>query len=222
MTEAPRVCVDRVPPPTTYAERMALVADARWQPGDAIRVAFMDGVESVQQRVREQALVWTEYADLTLFFGDDPDADIRISFRQPGSWSYLGVQCRRIAPHQPTMNYGWLTEQSSEEEVRRVVLHEFGHALACIHEHQNPAGGINWNKSAVYEYYAGPPNHWSNEDVDHNLFRTYDRDLTVFTETDRQSIMAYPVPKEFTTDGFEIGFNTNLSDNDKAFIARMY
>ena len=48
------------------------------------------------------------------------------------------------------MNYGWLTPESAQDEVRRVVLHEFGHALGLIHEHQNPkGGGIEWNRDAV-------------------------------------------------------------------------
>ena len=47
------------------------------------------------------------------------------------------------------MNYGWLTPDSDDDELRRVVLHEFGHALGLIHEHQNPEGGIEWNEPAV-------------------------------------------------------------------------
>jgi hypothetical protein len=38
------------------------------------------------------------------------------------------------------------------------VIHEFGHALGLIHEHQNPSGGIQWNKPVVCRYYEGPPN----------------------------------------------------------------
>jgi len=44
----------------------------------------------------------------------------------------------------PTMNFGWLNEDSDEDEYSRVVLHEFGHSLSCIHEHQHPANGIPW------------------------------------------------------------------------------
>ena len=54
-------------------------------------------------------------------------------------------------------------------EYERVVVHEFGHALGAIHEHQNPKGGIEWNLPAVYKYFAGPPNFWSKEDVDVNV-----------------------------------------------------
>jgi hypothetical protein len=56
------------------------------------------------------------------------------------------------------------------------VLHEFGHALGLIHEHQNPVGGIQWNKPAVYADLGGPPNFWGKATVDNNMFATYAKD----------------------------------------------
>src|SRR5919107_1570786 len=105
MDEKPRVCVDRVVPPPTLKERMALVRDAKWQSGDAIRVMFMNGDPAIQKRVEKRAQEWTKHANLTLFFGNDPAADIRISFHLEGSWSYIGTQCRTIPKSEPTMNY---------------------------------------------------------------------------------------------------------------------
>lgn len=217
-----RACIDRSPVPRTAKERMALVKGSTWNPGDAIRVTFTDGEASVQQRVEQVAQEWLQHANLRLLFGQDPESEIRISFQDQGSWSYLGTDCRSIPTDQPTMNYGWLTPDSTEDELQRVVLHEFGHALACIHEHQNPAGGINWNKDVVYAYYQGPPNNWSKEDVDHNLFEAYDADLTVHTSLDGSSIMMYPVDARFTTDGYSVGLNTALSDADRQFIGECY
>jgi serralysin len=51
--------------------------------------------------------------------------------------------CQQILDPKPTMNYGWMTPDSSDDEVHRVVAHEFGHALGLIHEHQNPDTPIN-------------------------------------------------------------------------------
>ncbi len=217
-----RACIDRTPPPKGRGERMALVKDVMWQPGDIIQVGFLDGDRRVQDRVKKTAERWMEYANLRLRFGDVDDADIRISFQQPGSWSYLGTVCRQIPKREATMNYGWLTPDSTDDEVERVVLHEFGHALGCIHEHQNPAGGIKWNKEVVYAYYGGPPNNWSKEDVDTNLFALYDEDQTFHTEFDPESIMLYPIDRRFTLDGMEVGLNTSLSDRDKQFIGDCY
>lgn len=94
-----------------------------------------------------------------------PDAEIRIDFQDDGAWSYIGTDCKDIPLNQSTMNFGWQDEG--------VVLHEFGHAIGLIHEHQNPLGGIKWNKPNVYRDLGGPPNLWPKETVDHNMFATY-------------------------------------------------
>ncbi|AKJ03456.1 Hypothetical protein AA314_05082 [Archangium gephyra] len=208
--------------PVGQAERMALVKDCRWT-DDSLSIRFLDGDPGLQERVKKVARIWTEFANIKFLFGNDPEAQIRISFKERGSWSYVGTQCLGIAKHAPTMNFGWLTPATGDEEVMRVVLHEFGHALGCIHEHQNPAGGIQWNKEAVYAYYSGHPNYWSRKDVDTNLFQLYDKDLTAHTQLDPHSIMLYPVPAAFTLDGKAIGgSNKVLSDMDKEFIGKLY
>ena len=120
------------------------------------------------------------------------------------------------------MNFGWLTRETSDQEYSRVVTHEFGHAIGCIHEHQNPAGSIPWDKPVVYRYYAGPPNNWTKEQTDVNLFQTYDRTQTQFSEFDKHSIMLYPIPNDFTIGDFEVGWNTELSAVDKEFIGTIY
>lgn len=217
------MCIDRTAPPKRHDERMALLRGSLWNPGDKIYATFLDGEPTVQQSVMSAALTWPRFANLNLYFVDGADdADIRISFREVGSWSYLGTACRTIPGTEPTMNFGWLAPDSTANEINEVVLHEFGHALGCIHEHQSPAGGIRWNKEAVYDYYAGSPNFWSKEDVDRNLFNVYDANLTVHTRLDPASIMMYPIDPALTLDGFSVGLNTELSPTDEAFIRQTY
>lgn len=206
-------------------DRAALVKGVKWRAGDKITIAFLDGDARQQERVRQYALEWTKpgMARLTLSFTKDPAAAlIRISFQYDGSWSTLGTSCKQVPRGQPTMNYGWLTATSDEDEARRVVLHEFGHALGLIHEHQNPTGGIPWNKEAVYRELSGPPNNWSRETVDHNLFEPYSRKETNYTRTDPASIMMYPIKKSWTTNGFSVGLNSKLSPTDERFIREQY
>jgi len=203
---------------------MALVRASQWPPRALTRAVFLDGDPSLHERVKRVALTWLEHAKLSLYFVTDVErADMRISFSEPdSSWSYIGTDCHLVPSDQATMNYGWLTPDSPDDEVSHVVLHEFGHALGCIHEHQSPAGGISWNKAAVYEYYGGPPNNWSRVQVDRNIFQAYDSDLTVYSQVDPASIMIYPIPRSLTLDGFEVGLNTQLSPADKRFIRQAY
>jgi serralysin len=73
------------------------------------------------------------------------------------------------------MNLGWLTinTSSSESEYRRVVLHEFGHALGLVHEHQNPNNNtIQWNKENVYAYYKQKFG-WPKQVTYSNFFEKY-------------------------------------------------
>lgn len=200
-----------------------LIKGKMWKPGRVLHVRFLDGKPEVQAKVAAMAQEWTKYANVQFIFDNAPDAEIRISFLQPGSWSFIGTDALLIPKDQPTMNYGWLTETTSDEEYSRVVLHEFGHALGAGHEHQNPADGIPWNVPAVMQYYQGPPNYWSEAQVRENLLKKYDKDASLFTDFDKFSIMLYPVQKELTLNGFEIPWsNSRLSEQDRAFIAKHY
>jgi serralysin len=205
--------------------RAALQKVAKWKAGDAIAVAFMSGDDKLKKRVREVAQRWTApgLANLRLVFNDAADADVRIGFQEgDGSWSTVGTTCRQVPNSKATMNYGWIDANSPEEELRSVVLHEFGHALGLIHEHQNPVAGIHWNREAVIRELSGPPNRWSVEEIEFNVLDPASPADVAATAMDPKSIMMYPIPASWTTDGFSAGFNSDLSDKDKKFIHKQY
>jgi serralysin len=205
-------------------QKAALLLSTKWTVGEVIAIRFLGGSAALQERVKRVAREWTKLANVTFNFVDAGPADIRIAFMPgKGSWSYLGTMCRRIAEPQPTMNYGWLTDASPESELRRVVLHEFGHALGLIHEHQNPKdGGIEWNRAAVKRDLSGPPNNWDDDTIENNMFAKYAPGALAATGVDASSIMMYPIPKAWTLDGTSAGLNPELSDKDKQFIATNY
>ena len=188
-----------------------------------LTVRFLEGDPVVQNKVRQTALEWNNYTAVQLVFTKSPDADIRIGFRPDGgSNSYVGTCRPALGPSDETMNLGWLEPKTSDDEYKRVVLHEFGHALGLIHEHQSPASPIQWDKQAAYEYYART-NHWDAATVDHNLFQKYAAAETQYSAFDPSSIMAYYIPKELTKNDVAIGtWNSELSATDKAFIAQVY
>ena len=202
------------------ATRPAVLREKLWKVGDTITISFMGGSESLKHRIRCCALEWLNYANLSFMFSA-AKGEVRISFKKGGCWSYVGTDALLITKNSPTMNFGWLTDDTPDEEVRRVVQHEFGHMLGMIHEHQNPKAGINWNKNAVYSYYEKLDG-WSRQQIDRNLFDKYSEDQVNAGEFDAQSIMLYPIPNEFTTDDFSVGWNTNISHSDKVFMSGTY
>ncbi|HEX7312581.1 MAG TPA: hypothetical protein VF297_01600 [Pyrinomonadaceae bacterium] len=211
-------------------ERAALPQKSKWERrGMEITVSFLDDDHGLRDKVKRYAREWTNdgvpgMANLHLTFRTDTNnTSIRISFKRRGNSSAVGTTCLKITDlAQPTMNFGNLKADSTDQVVRRAVLHEFGHALGLIHEHQTPAGGINWNEPVVYRDLMRPPNGWTRQQVKENMFDAYNKDETNYTVFDPQSIMIYPIPARWTTDSFSVDWNTELSAQDRKFIAEQY
>ncbi len=200
-----------------------------WDVGATITISFMERncAKRLRDAVMARAREWLKYANLHFqVVGADESADIRITFtKDDGYWSYLGTDALNYAQDEPTMCFeGWraATVDDDPEELCRVVLHEFGHALGCIHEHESPVAGIPWNRAAVYRDYAAAPNYWTRAEVDAQLFTRYSEKETNHSAYDPSSIMQYCVPQEHTRGDFEVGWNHSLSAQDKAFIASIY
>ena len=185
--------------------------------GSTLHVRFLGGTPQQQAIAREQALWWTAHANLSFVFDNASDADIRISFDEnDGAWSYVGTDAKGIAANEATMNLGFLDGGTAG--------HEFGHAIGLAHEHQNPAGGIQWNEAVVIRDLAGSPNFWSEAQTRHNVLRKYSADQINGTAFDPDSIMLYFFPAEWTTNGIATKQNDVLSATDKRFVAaaKMY
>lgn len=211
-------------PRDQHRDALALLTGKKWQNGRTLKVFFEPAGPGVVERVKPYFMKWTEFANIGFeFVSSRVDAEIRVGFRSgDGSWSYIGTDCLTVPQDSITLNLGWLTPLESDEEYQRVVLHEVGHALGALHEHQNPSGGIPWDKPAVYKFYGGPPNYWDKATIDENIFERYSESQTNFTDFDRLSIMAYPLDNSLTIGDFFIPWNTNLSEQDKAFMAWCY
>jgi hypothetical protein len=207
--------------------RMALVNSKKWAPGSKIRCRFLDGSAKMKKKVEEIAHQWEKHASIKLVFVKTGPAEIRISFRaDPGSWSAVGrdaLNKMNFPSYQPTMNYGWLRDNTGDDEYSRVVLHEFGHALSCIHEHQSPTFNRAWNKEAVMRYFQGPPNYWTPEDIQHNVLGKYSPQAVSATQYDSKSIMLYSFDGALFSDGLgPTNSNKALSAYDIKMIKSMY
>lgn len=204
--------------------RIGIDVTRMWKPGKTLRVRFLGGSDFVRSKVKQYAVVWSKYANIHFQFIDDGYAEIRVGFEREGSsWCALGTDCLNpyYGPNDRTMNFGLFTDDTGDDDFSNTTIHEFGHALGCIHEHQQPNAHILWNKPVVYRYYA-ENNGWSKEDVDFQVFQACDPKTVSATPLDRLSIMEYWIPAEFTLDGWSAPYNINLSDQDKVFIRQKY
>ncbi|MGZ4864556.1 MAG: matrixin family metalloprotease [Halobacteriota archaeon] len=207
-------------------ERMALLTVKKWPIGSELKCRFLSGSEAQQEKAIKMAKEWLNYANIKFSFADEADAQIRIAFKEgDGSWSAVGSDAldqSYFPKNEPTMNFGWLDETTEDIEWRRVVVHEFGHALGCIHEHQSPNESLKWDKEAVYKYFMGSPNYWDKETIDSNILEKYSPNGVSATLFDRKSIMLYMFPEQLFLDHKGTPNNTDLSSKDKAYISKMY
>lgn len=202
-----------------------------------ISVKFLNGTEFQKLKVMQYAKQWNEVSapgwdnnkKIRLKFipydgtTSGNVTDIRVVFRPGGSSSYLGSDALRVHKDSPTVYFGWITETAGEDVIRQVVLHEFGHVLGLVHEHQSPQANIPWNRERVYAYYARtqhPP--WDRAMVDRNIFFRYSTTETNSTAYDPLSIMHYSIPAELTDGGFSTPWNSRLSTMDSSFIKTLY
>ena len=229
MARRPKVCIDRVLPhnlmkfqATTRggggkATRAIAPIGKTWMNGSTLHVRFIDGTVAQQKIAREQAGWWSAVANLKFDFNNATNAEIRIQFdSSDGAWSYVGTDCKGIPLDQPTMNLGFLDGGTA--------AHEFGHAIGLAHEHQNPAGGIQWNEKVVIQEAAKSPNFWDEATARHNILDKYTANQINGTAFDPDSIMLYFFPATWTLNGIGTKENDVLSRVDKEFIAgaKMY
>jgi hypothetical protein len=75
------------------------------------------------------------------------NGEIRISFEPTsGCWSKIGTDALTVPKDQATMNFAWFSVAD--------VLHQFGHALGLVHEHQRPDrdGQLSFNLPLLYSW----------------------------------------------------------------------
>jgi hypothetical protein len=213
------------------ASQGVFMPSSKWLPGQRLRVKFLDGDPAVIAKVKKDAEMWEQYANIDLVFVTAGDAEVRVSFKYKGSWSLVGKRSQVYSSDGEkgyttnagaSMNFGWFDSSTSDEEIRRTTLHEFGHALGLLHEHQNTNRTFEWNLPVVFNHFMNELG-WSREKVQEQVIDRYGK-LTEYSNRayDPYSIMHYQIPAEFTLNHQAVGNNTNLSAGDRSLIREMY
>jgi len=220
--------IGRDPAGTGMLEAMVL-HNVSWGRGTTLNVCFFNGDPFWHTLVKRHAKTWLEFANLKFRFvapSEYRDSHIRVSFASPFTRprafsSLVGNQATQVDVRQPTMHLGFTDDMRGDErECRRLILHEFGHSLGLVHEHQNPDAGITFKIPAVYDYFSRVHG-WDRAMVNHNVVAKVNRnDVKNGSRFDPQSIMLYAFPPEIaepaTRENFEI------SALDKKVIGEVY
>jgi serralysin len=186
-------------------------------------VYFLDDDGKIADEVIKVASEWTPYCGIKIKKTfNRVDSDIRISFRTDGWWSYIGSYALQIPKNDATLSLDSLFLYGHENRIRNVILHEFGHALGLIHEHQHPGMSIPWIKSKLFDYYKenyGVDSSWVIKEV----IDKYNSATGIYCTPDPLSIMIYAIPPGVTEDDkFVIDWPAYLSKLDKDNIKKIY
>lgn len=141
------------------------------------------------------------------------NSQIRIDFDEiNGCWSYVGTDANNYKK-EATMNFSWFDVQT--------VIHEFGHLLGMIHEHQNPKNNtIDWNTKEVYKW-AKITQDWDESTTNLNIIDVPTYQING-SDYDPLSIMLYFYPPELTNNNKGTKENLRMSPNDVIYINNTY
>lgn len=208
------------PGDSTDAYRAVAYKNKFWPVGYEFKIGFVLGNFTQAALTNQIALVkstcaeWASKCNLKFTFPATGPYDLRIAFDPSGgAWSYVGIDNKQITSG-TTMNLGWTS--------RATFLHELGHAIGLLHEHQNPNSAIQWNKPNVYADLSGPPNYWSTAMIDFNVLNPHSPANVITTALDKESIMMYSIPARWTTNGFSSPGGQVISTVDASFVGTVY
>jgi len=187
-----------------------------WKNSEVLDIYLFPDCRHKQEEIELVYTNWLKNTSLKFNFVTSLNkSDIRIDYKPGhGSWSYVGTDALMIKKNEPTMNIGW--------DGLDVIYHEVGHSLGLLHEHQNPAVTIKWDKSKVIKELSGPPNRWNLSTINNNVLNAVNPSTVNYTSFDPHSVMLYFFPDHWTLDGKGTKENPRPSEQDLKHIQELY
>lgn len=211
--------------PMIEPQHAAMLNSAYWGPrGVRLSVGFLEPVPAdFRARVLSHMNAWGQYGNVAFALVPNVSrAQVRVTVRGQGYWSYLGTGILSIPAPQPTMCLQDFDRAAlPESEWRRVVRHETGHTLGMPHEHARPEVVALLDEAATIAYF-GETQGWPPEVVRQQILTPLDPRSITGTKSDSQSIMCYQFPGACTKDRRPIPGGTNIDALDARLVASLY
>jgi hypothetical protein len=206
-------------PVLSRSKRGVALKTALWPQFSTVRISLMGMTKEQEKFTKDNINKWAPYINLKLEFTKELDGDIRIKADNDvsGGYSYFGTAGKQtVGAGEPTMEIGF--KGGFNEFNAGTVLHEFGHALGLVHEHQHPDNTLDLDFDRIRTIYAATNQPGS---VDEN-FAPFDSRDVVSSAYDQASIMHYSIPETYLNSGHRVEEGNELSEGDKQFARELY
>lgn len=200
-----------------------------------IGVAFVEDARfaraGIAALVWQIACEWSSASDgrLGLERRSDPQqADVVVEIAHANdSWSHIGPP--PTAPGEPSMKIGANLRRlahdpslAQSDDFRHRVLHEFGHMLGFIHEHQTPAATLQWDIDAICSDPAVKARGWGPGDIEAQVIAHLEGLPASSSRYDASSVMHYPFPPGWVKGAHPTPPNARLSEDDIEGVRRVF
>ena len=196
-------------------------------------ILLQSGSAESQHLVERFAVEWTEYANINFRFHRDHSRtkrfDIAVNIHEVddangrGGTSFIGTDSKMMADRGHSTMHLYFTPSTDTASKKSYILHEFGHALGLVHEHQHPERGFTFDQEEILRYCSEQG--WSEKDCYEHKINTFSyQDYDIFSY-DSKSIMHYQMHDIYigqSTDKEIFKYVRNLSLGDKLSIAKIY